>query len=97
MGLNHYNILFIGNIYGFNFGLLFAYKTLKAEAAESKLNGRFLMISFILFTVGSLIPYIWFDIWGLVTSRIILVFCVITFYFGLNMPQFVKNLILTQT
>jgi len=31
-------------------GLLFAYKALKAEAVESKLKGKFLMISFILFT-----------------------------------------------
>lgn len=75
-------------------GLLFAYKALKAEATESKLRGKFLIVSFIAFTIGSIIPYLWTDISGLVTSRIILVFTVIMFYIGLNMPQFVKQLIL---
>jgi len=75
-------------------GLLFAYKALKAETPESKLRGKFLIISFILFAIGSIIPYVWFDVWGLVISRIILVITVIMFYFGLNMPQFIKDLIL---
>ncbi|MBD3212091.1 MAG: hypothetical protein GF311_05720 [Candidatus Lokiarchaeota archaeon] len=75
-------------------GLLFAYRAYKAENPESNLRGKFLIISFIAFAVGSLIPYVWTDISGLVVSRIILVFVVIMFYFGLNMPNFVKSLIL---
>ncbi|MBD3198087.1 MAG: hypothetical protein GF317_23760 [Candidatus Lokiarchaeota archaeon] len=75
-------------------GLLFANKALKTDAKESRLKGKFLIISFVLFTIGSIIPYVWFDIIGLVLSRLILVTCVITFYFGLNMPKFVKELII---
>jgi hypothetical protein len=75
-------------------GSLFGYNGMKSEAKENKLKGKFLLISFAFFAVGSLIPYFWFDIVGLVLSRIFLVICVLAFYVGLNMPQFVRDLVL---
>jgi len=75
-------------------GILFGYRALKTDNKEGKLRGKLLILSFILFSIGSLIPYVWFDIISLIITRLILVLCVITFYFGLNMPDFVKKILL---
>jgi hypothetical protein len=75
-------------------GISFGYQALKSEAPENKLKGKFLLLSFALFTLGAIIPYLWFDLISLMLSRLILVGCVISFYIGLNMPNFVKKLVI---
>lgn len=75
-------------------GLLFARESTKSPSAEIKLKGKVIFIAIISFTVGSLIPYVFYTIPSLIIARIFLVTCSIEFYIGFMLPKWVKELLI---
>jgi len=76
-------------------GFLFARRSLKAENSEIKLKGKFLIIAFLTFTIGTMI-----DVIGAESPTEITIFLArtfvrvssICFYIGFTLPRFIKNL-----
>jgi hypothetical protein len=76
-------------------GFLFARVSLKSENPEIKLKGRFLMIAFVTFTVGTVIDVIAAESPSGVTifsARSFIIISAICFYIGYTMPKFIKEL-----
>ncbi|MFX0076511.1 MAG: hypothetical protein ACFE96_13800, partial [Candidatus Hermodarchaeota archaeon] len=75
-------------------GFLFARASLKTEEAEIKLKGKFLIVAFLTFTIGTII-----DVIGAGSSIELLIFLArtfviissICFYIGFTLPKFVKD------
>jgi hypothetical protein len=73
-------------------GIDFARFSLKSEKVEIRLKGKFLLIAFILFVMGSISNIIFLrDIFILFLTRIILISASLCFYFGLILPNFIKK------
>lgn len=77
-------------------GFIFYLKTLKSGDPEIVLKGKFLLFSFIMFVIGSLIDAILFtdNILILLIARIILISSSIGFYLGFILPESIKRLLL---
>ena len=76
-------------------GFLFARTSLKSNNPELKLKGKFLIIAFITFTIGTIIDVIGADNPTEVTilfARIFVIVSSICFYIGFTLPKFIKEL-----
>ncbi len=71
-------------------GFLFAYRSLKLDDPKIKLRGKFLLLAFILFLIGSIMEVIFTT----PINRIILLLSAIVFYFGYIMPNKIKSFFL---
>lgn len=79
--------------------LLFILELNRSDTKDSKFKARFLTLGFVFFLTGSVI-----DIYALmdfpsvlsvvlvIIGRLLLVICEIFLYFGLTLPQFIKNI-----
>ncbi|GAH12416.1 unnamed protein product, partial [marine sediment metagenome] len=75
-------------------GFLFARASLKADQADVRIKGIFLLIAFVSFTVATVIDVIGADNPTEITillARIFLIFSSLCFYIGYTLPKFVKN------
>jgi hypothetical protein len=78
-------------------GFLFARASLKTEDPEIKLKGKFLIVAFLTFTIGTII-----DVIGAGGSTEIIIFLArtfviissICFYIGFTLPKFIKDIFL---
>ncbi len=78
-------------------GFLFARASLKTDDREIKLKGKFLIVAFVTFTIGTII-----DVIGAGESNEIIIFLArtfvimssICFYIGFTLPKFVKDIFL---
>ncbi len=76
-------------------GFLFARSSLRAEDREIKLKGKFLIIAFLTFTIGTMIDVIGAENPTEITiflARTFVIFSSICFYIGFTLPRFVKEL-----
>ncbi|MFX1392888.1 MAG: hypothetical protein ACFFAH_04855 [Promethearchaeota archaeon] len=78
-------------------GILFVRKSLRSENKEIKLKGKFLMIAFLTFAIGTII-----DALGIVTeltlvlARTFVIIGAVNFYIGFTLPKLVKDLFLKE-
>ncbi|MHA1491846.1 MAG: hypothetical protein ACTSRI_19605 [Promethearchaeota archaeon] len=78
-------------------GVLFARKTLNVEDAEIRLKGKFLLIAFISFVIGSISDTIFTaNIVELLITRIILISASFEFYCGFILPKWMKKLFILE-
>ncbi|MFX1500735.1 MAG: hypothetical protein ACFFDH_07200 [Promethearchaeota archaeon] len=78
-------------------GFLFARASLKSEDLEIKLKGKFLIVAFISFTVGTLIDVIGTESPTEITiflARIFVIISSLCFYLGFTLPRIIKDLLL---
>ncbi|MHA1689855.1 MAG: hypothetical protein ACTSYC_08690 [Promethearchaeota archaeon] len=75
-------------------GLPFATTSMRANAKNIQLKGKFILLALISFAIGALIPYIVYNIPALVISRLILVSCAFEFYIGFLLPKWAEKLFL---
>ncbi|MFX1418667.1 MAG: hypothetical protein ACFE9N_07090 [Promethearchaeota archaeon] len=76
-------------------GFLFSRASLKAETPEIKLKGKFLIVAFITFTIGTVIDIIGVESPTEITiflARIFVIVSSICFYIGFTLPKFIKKL-----
>ncbi|MFX0041727.1 MAG: hypothetical protein ACFE8L_02340 [Candidatus Hodarchaeota archaeon] len=76
-------------------GFLFARTSLKTDDSEIKLKGKFLLIAFISFTVGTVIDVIGAESPTEITillARIFVIISSLCFYIGFTLPRFIKEL-----
>jgi len=75
-------------------GLLFARESTKSSNQEIRLKGKFIVIAFILFTLGSLLDVL-IDIpteTTIALDRIFMILAAFSFYIGFIMPNFIKKI-----
>lgn len=80
-------------------GFLFARKSMKAEDSQLKLKGRFLLIAFITFTIGTVIDVVGADNPTEITillARTFVIISAICFYIGYTLPKFIKELFIRE-
>ena len=78
-------------------GFIFAVVSIKADNPEVSLQGKFLLISFLSFFIGTLLDaFFHLDILTLLIVRILLVSSAIEWYFGFLLPNWVKNLLIKE-
>lgn len=76
-------------------GVLFVKKTKRSDNPEHKLRGNFLLLAFILLTIGSLFDTIYVEnILIIIIKRSILIFASFAFYCSFILPERIKNLFL---
>jgi len=82
-------------------GMIFSLDSIKVRNPEIRLRGKFLIISFILFTIGAgldgLKSFLFSDLsllLFLVIDRILLILSALGFYIGFTMPDRIKNFFL---
>jgi hypothetical protein len=69
-------------------GMILGLKTIKSEDPFIKWKGRFLLIAFILFTVGAALDAIsWSNLIVIFLIRFILILSAISYYFGFFLPK----------
>ncbi len=76
-------------------GLIFTFRSIRADKGEIRLKGRFLLIAFITFAIGigiEILPFVFF--FKYVVSRLIILLSSITFYIGFILPERIKKLFL---
>ncbi len=76
-------------------GFLFARVSLKADSSEIKLKGKFLILAFLTFTIGTMIDVIGAENPTEITiffARIFVIVSSICFYIGFTLPRFIKDL-----
>jgi len=76
-------------------GFLFARASLKSTEDEIKLKGKFLIIAFVTFTVGTIIDVIAAQSPTEITillARIFVIFSSACFYIGFTLPKFIKDI-----
>ena len=76
-------------------GFIFSRKSLKSDNKDLKLKGWFLIIAFILFTIGTVIDVIGTDAPTEITiflARTFVILSSICFYIGFTLPKFIKEL-----
>jgi len=81
-------------------GFLFARESLKSDNSELKLKGKFLIIAFISFTIGTVIDVIGADNPTEITiflARTFVIISSICFYFGYTLPKFIKELFIKES
>lgn len=72
-------------------GLLFARESLRSQKPETRLKGKFLIIAFISWTIGTSLDAL--NPIGFI-NRIILIISAFSFYFGFILPNWLKNSLL---
>ncbi|MHA2087166.1 MAG: hypothetical protein ACW972_02750 [Promethearchaeota archaeon] len=75
-------------------GFLFARASIQAPEPEVKLKGKFLMIAFVTFTIGTIIDVIGADNPTEITillARIFVIISSLCFYIGFTLPKFIKE------
>jgi len=83
-------------IYFLIFGIWFSRLSMKAENPEVKLRGKFLLIAFISFAVGTMIDFIIPNTTVYLIARLILLSSTIEFYFGLILPKSVLKIFIKE-
>ncbi|MFW9866497.1 MAG: hypothetical protein ACFFEN_10420 [Candidatus Thorarchaeota archaeon] len=76
-------------------GFLFARASLKVKEPEIKLKGKFLIIAFISFTIGTIIDVVGAESPTEITillARIFVIVSSICFYIGFTLPNFIKKI-----
>jgi hypothetical protein len=76
-------------------GFLFARSSLKAEDSEIKLKGKFLILAFLTFTIGTMIDVIGAENPTEITiflARTFVIISSICFYIGFTLPRFIKDI-----
>ena len=73
-------------------GILFGKQSLRSENPEIKLKGKFLIVAFILFTIGAFLDSIVPELF--IIARIILDISALSFYFGFMLPDWLKEKLL---
>lgn len=76
-------------------GFLFARASFKADEPEIKLKGRFLVIAFLTFTIGTIIDVIGAESPTEITIFLARTFVIVSslcFYIGFTLPRFIKHL-----
>jgi hypothetical protein len=73
-------------------GFMLSNESLKSESLDVKLKGKFLLIAFILWTLGEILD-LFLDI---PITRITLMISSITFYFGWIMPEWMKKIFIKE-
>ena len=78
-------------------GILFSRESLKSNNPEIKLKGKFLMMAFISFVVGSILDTITTDnVVFILITRIVLISSSIAFYCGFILPNWMKKTFLKE-
>ena len=80
-------------------GFLFARRSLKSQAKDVKLKGKFLIVAFLCFTVAAVIDVIGAETPNELTiflARTFLIVSSISFYIGFIMPGFIKRLFIRE-
>ncbi|MHA1987220.1 MAG: hypothetical protein ACW98D_11315 [Promethearchaeota archaeon] len=75
-------------------GFFFARASIQAPEPEIKLKGKFLLVAFITFTIGTIIDVIGADSPTEITillARIFVIASSLCFYIGFTLPKFIKN------
>jgi hypothetical protein len=81
----------------FIMGLIFSRVSIKSDNPEVKLQGKFLLISFISFGIGAFFDAIHtLNIIGLLIVRILLISSAIEWYFGFLLPNWTKRLFIKE-
>ncbi|MFW9971383.1 MAG: hypothetical protein ACFFDF_14410 [Candidatus Odinarchaeota archaeon] len=78
-------------------GFLFARASLKTEDPEIKLKGKFLIIAFVTFAIGTIIDVIGAEMYTeliIFFARSFVIISSICFYIGFTLPKFVKDFFL---
>ena len=75
-------------------GTKFALESLKADNPEIKLKGKFLLLAFYSFVIGSFISVLSNILVVLIIAKIIVILSSIEFYFGFILPKPIKKLLL---
>jgi hypothetical protein len=73
-------------------GILFGKQSLRSENSEIRLKGKFLIIAFILFTIGAFLDSIVPELF--IIARIVLDVSALSFYFGFMLPGWLKEKLL---
>ncbi|MFX0075466.1 MAG: hypothetical protein ACFE96_08490 [Candidatus Hermodarchaeota archaeon] len=73
--------------------IIFSSVSMKSESRKVRLKGELFLLSIILFLIGGFIATIATDIISLIISRVVLVFCSITLYLGLLLPNRILSLL----
>lgn len=78
-------------------GFLFARASIQAPEPEIKLKGKFLLIAFVTFTIGTIIDVIGAEDPTEITillARIFVIASSLCFYIGFTLPKFIKNFLI---
>ena len=76
-------------------GVLFALESLKSDEPESKLRGKFILYSFLVWGFGSIMDaIIELTVITLPIIRILLISSTVAVYFGILMPDYIKKIFL---
>ncbi len=70
-------------------GILFGKKSLSSENPELKLKGKFLIVAFVLFTIGAFLDSIIPELF--ILARVVLDISALSFYFGFMLPNWLKE------
>ncbi len=76
-------------------GFLFARASLKADESEIKLKGKFLILAFLTFTIGTIIDVIGAESPTEITILLARTFVIVSslcFYIGFTLPRFIKEI-----
>jgi hypothetical protein len=76
-------------------GFLFARASIKSSEEEIKLKGKFLIVAFVTFTIGTLIDVVAADNpteLTILLARTFVILSSICFYIGFTMPKFIKEI-----
>jgi hypothetical protein len=68
-------------------GFVFSFVSMRSENPIIKLKGKIILMGFILFLIGGLLPYFVSDITSLILTRIIVLFSSILMYLGFLLPK----------
>ena len=71
-------------------GLIFAYNSMKSNDRLVKTKGRLIFIAIIMFTIGAFLDSVRMGLVLDLLDGVLLIFCVIIFYFGFIMPDWLK-------
>jgi len=97
-----YRLYIMGLLLGILFvllimGLMFCWPSLTSDNPEVRLQGKFLLISFLSFFIGALLDaFFHLNILTLLFVRILLVSSAIEWYFGFLLPNWVKKLLIKE-
>ena len=73
-------------------GFIFSIKSIKSKIPKVQLKGKILLIGFIMFIIGGLLPYLVYDLVGLIITRIIVLLSAVLIYIGFLLPNFILKL-----
>ena len=78
-------------------GILFARASMKSDNPEIKLKGKFILVAFIFYFIGSVFSiFSSYSITLLILARIMTILASIEFYCGFTLPNWIKKLLLKQ-